>query len=424
MDESKLRISPFRIHSKETSAFPSPPGGLEPYAGTWGKEQAAHLVRRTHFGNKVNDLNFVRSFNYAEEAVTELISRASTEPLPDDPAWAKNGPSGDILDFYDLQLNWMDRMFNGGLLEKMMLFWSNHFVVGYNSVSGKANSSYANHMNNYYKLLHSSSFGNFKDFVNDISVNTAMLYYLNGYINDGSNIGSDFTQANQDFGRELLELFTLGILDKNGNPNYTDSNDAPYGDIQHVAASCTGWRVNNSNFTAFFDSDSFYNGNKTIFGVTDNFDLNGVVDLIFNTKPDDVAWFICKKLYTYFVSAEPNNQIIQELSDYFVQQNFEIAPTIAKLLSSTHFFDTSFYGARIKSPIELYLGFLREMEITFGTLPTNNGRLIHRLLYTPKQKGLVHAPTLFLCYLSVSAATPGNTLPSKYSRLAPPPVET
>ena len=101
-------------------------------------------------------------------------------------------------------------MFNGGLLEKMMLFWSNHFVVGYNSVSGKANSSYANHMNNYYKLLHSSSFGNFKDFVNDISVNTAMLYYLNGYINDGSNIGSDFTQANQDFGRELLELFTLG----------------------------------------------------------------------------------------------------------------------------------------------------------------------------------------------------------------------
>ncbi len=363
MSASILKTSPFEIHNKTVSSQQAT-GGLEPYTGPWNKATASHLVRRTHFGIKVSDLNFVRSFDDAQSAVDELITRASTEPLPDDPAWAKNGASGDILDFYQLQLNWMDRMYNGGLLEKMMLFWSNHFVVGYNSVSGKAESTYANHMNNYYKLLHADAFGNFKDLVNDVSINTAMLYYLNGYVNDGRNISNgDFTEANQDFGRELLELFTMGILDREGNPNYTDSNDAPYGDIQHVAAACTGWRVNNSNFTPFFDDDAFYSGNKTIFGQTANFDLQGVVDLIFDTKPNEVAWYICKKLYTFFVSAEPNEQIIGELADYFVQQNFEIAPTLSRLLSSAHFYDPVFYGSRIKSPVELYLGFLREMEI-------------------------------------------------------------
>lgn len=353
MNESNLRISPYKVHS--TRARKKPAAGLETFNGVWDKTTAAHLVRRTHFGNRISDLNFVRSFNTAELAVDELVNRASAVPLPDDPNWFKNGNSGNIQDFYDIQWSWMDRMYSGGLLERMMLFWSNHFVVGYNTVSGKASGSYANHMQNYMKLLHTDSFGNFKDLVYKISVNPAMLYYLNGYVNDQA-------EPNEDFGRELLELFTLGLEDKNGNPNYTDQ-DSPPGDVQEVARASTGWRVNNNTLNAFFNTDSFDSGSKTVLGQTGNHNLQDVVNIIFDQKPNEVAWFICRKLYTFFVSAEPNLTIIDELATFFVQQNFEIAPTLKRLLASAHFYETQFYGSRIKSPVEMYVGFLRETEL-------------------------------------------------------------
>ena len=326
---------------------------LNSYQGTWGKAQAAHLTRRTHFGNKISDLNRLRALGSAENAVNTIVDEAAAAILPDDPSWYNSGNSGDILDMYDIQFRWMDRMYNGGLMERMMLFWSNHFAVSYqnmNDLPGKAPGSYASHMYKYMKLIQQKGFGNFKELIRDMSKNSAMVYYLNNYNNSAG-------QPNEDFARELLELFALGTHDKNDAPNYTEN------DVAEVARAVTGWRVNNATLSGYFDASRHDAGSKTILGQTNTFDLDGVVDLIFDEKPNEVAWFLCRKLYVYFVSAEPDNAAIQNLADYCISVNFNIADVLKNLLSSAHFYEERFMGARIKSPIEVFMSFLRQLEI-------------------------------------------------------------
>ncbi|MBO6525147.1 MAG: DUF1800 domain-containing protein [Balneolaceae bacterium] len=327
---------------------------LDSYEGPWGKAQAAHLTRRTHFGNKISDLNRLRALGSAENAVNAIVDEAAAAILPDDPSWYNSGTSGDILDMYDIQFRWMDRMYNGGLMERMMLFWSNHFAVSYqnmNDLPGKAPNSYASHIYKYMKLIQQKGFGDFKELIRDMSKNSAMVYYLNNYNNRAG-------QPNEDFARELLELFTLGPEDRNGTVNYTEN------DVAEVARAVTGWRVNNTTLTGYFDAERHDSGSKTILGQPDTYDLDGVVDLIFDQKADEVAWFLCRKLYVFFVSAEPNDTAIQQLADYCINADFNIADVLKNLLSSTHFYEARFMGARIKSPIEVFMSFLRQLEIT------------------------------------------------------------
>ena len=178
---------------------------------------------------KVNDLNYARSLGSAANAADGIISRALSTPLPDDPQWFKNGNSGDILDMYDIQFRWMDLMYNGGLIERMLLFWSNHFAVSYqnmNALPDKAGNSYASHMYVYWKLLFNQGMGNFQELVRAVSKNSAMIYYLNNYNNTAG-------QPNEDFARELMELFTLGTNDKNGQPNYTEQDVA---EVAHLSS--------------------------------------------------------------------------------------------------------------------------------------------------------------------------------------------
>lgn len=331
--------------------------GLEPYSGPWNKPQASHLVRRTHIGLKINNLNYARSFPNSTDAVNAIVDNAISTPLPDDPQWFSNNNSGDVQDIYDIQFRWMDDMYNGGLLQRMMLFWSNHFAVSYsnmNALPDKASNSYSSHMYKYWKLLHEYSFGNFKEMVLAVSKNAAMLYYLNNYNNRKG-------QPNEDFARELMELFTLSPLNKDGQQNYTEN------DVAEVARAVTGWRVNDANLNGYFDESRHDSSSKTIFGVASNYDLDGVIDLIFNLREEEVAYFLCKKLYVFFVSAKPNETIIQQMADHCVSQNFDIGEVLKKLLSSAHFYEEQFMGSRIKSPTEIFISYLRELELTPNT---------------------------------------------------------
>ena len=387
--------------------------GLETYTGSWTKTQASHLIRRTHLGMKVNDLNYARSFSNATDAVNAIVDNAVSTPLPDDPQWYSNGNSGDVNDVYDIQFRWMDGMFNGGLLERMVLFWSNHFAVSYsnmNELTVKASGSYASHMYKYWKLLFGSGFGNFKDLLLAVSKNSAMLYYLNNY----NNIVG---QPNEDFARELMELFTLGPKDKNGNDNYSES------DVAEVARAVTGWRVNDASLSGYFDESRHDSTSKTIFGTTSNYDLDGVIDLIFSNKEQEVAYFLSKKLYVFFVSATPNETVISELADYCVTQNFDIAAVLKKLLSSAHFYETQFLGCRIKSPTEVFISYLRELEIT----PTSQLKEYIRLRMQELNEELLRPETVFgwAGYNPpYSDGTPGhfswlntNLLPSRWDNL-------
>ncbi|RNC79598.1 MAG: DUF1800 domain-containing protein [Balneola sp.] len=354
---------------------------LETYNGTWGKAQAAHLTRRTHFGNKISDLNRLRALGSASAAVDTIVDEAASAILPDDPSWYNSGNSGDILDIYDIQFRWMDRMYNGGLMERMMLFWSNHFAVSYqnmNDLPGKAPNSYSSHMYKYMKLLQTHGFGDYKELVRLVSKNSAMVYYLNNYNNSAG-------QPNEDFARELLELFTLGPKDKDENDNYSEN------DVAEVARAVTGWRVNDATLSGYFDDSRYDTGSKSILEQTDSFDLDGVIDLIFDQKPAEVAWFISRKLYVFFVSAEPDNDAIQELADYCLSVDFNIADVLKNLLSSTHFYDERFMGSRIKSPIEIFISFLRQLEIA----PTSEIKEYIRVRMQELNEELLRPETVF-----------------------------
>lgn len=355
---------------------------LDSYQGNWGKAQAAHLTRRTHFGNKISDLNRLRTLGSATNAANTLVNEASSLILPDDPSWYTNGTSGNILDMYDIQFRWMDRMYNGSLMERMILFWSNHFAVSYqnmNDLSGKAPSSYTSHIYKYFKLLQQKGFGDFKELVRDVSKNSAMVYYLNNYNNRQG-------QPNEDFARELLELFTLGPEDKNGLPNYSEN------DVAEVSRAVTGWRVNNASLLGYFDESRFDSGSKIILNQPSfNHNLDSVIDLIFSEKKEEVAWFLCRKLYVFFVSAEPNNAIIQQMADHCVSANFNIGDILKNLFSSTHFYEERVMGARIKSPIETFLSFLRQFEIA----PTSEIKEYIRLAMQDSNEELLRPETVF-----------------------------
>ncbi|MCA1802279.1 MAG: DUF1800 domain-containing protein [Rhodothermaceae bacterium] len=355
--------------------------GLPPFNGSWTKVQAAHLVRRTHFGIRTNNLNFVRSFPNATQAVTALVNNAKSTPLPDNPQWFNSGTSGNILHMYDTQFRWMDSMYNGGLLQRMMLFWSNHFAVSYsnmNALPDKAGNSYASHMYKYWTLLHLQSFADFKTIVSQFSKNSAMVYYLNNY-----NYRAG--EPNQDFARELMELFTIGPTDKNGADNYSEN------DVAEVSRAVTGWRVNDGALSSYFDASRHDTGSKTVFGQTGNYDLDGVINLIFEHRREQAAWFICRKLYVYFVSAEPDTTVIDSMAAYCIHQNFDISAVLTNLLSSSHFYQDRFMGCRIKSPIELFISYLRELEIT----PTTQIKEYIRLRMQDSNEELLRPETVF-----------------------------
>lgn len=362
-------------------SFNTHSSSLDTYVGPWEKAQAAHLTRRTHFGNKVSDLNRLRALGSASNAVNTIVDEAASAILPDDPSWYNSGTSGDILDMYDIQFRWMDRMYNGGLMERMILFWSNHFAVSYqnmNDLPGKAPNSYSSHMYKYFKLLQTHGFGDFKELVRQVSKNSAMVYYLNNYNNSAG-------QPNEDFARELLELFTLGPKDKDENDNYSE------GDVAEVARAVTGWRVNDATLSGYFDNSLYDAGSKNILGQTDTFDMDGVIDLIFDQKADEVAWFLCRKLYVFFISAEPDNSAIQDLADHCISVNFNIAEVLKNLLSSAHFYEDRFMGSRIKSPIEIFISFLRQLEIA----PTSEIKEYIRVSMQDLNEELLRPETVF-----------------------------
>jgi len=203
----------------------------------------------------------------------------------------------------------------------------------------------------YFRILEENALGNFKSFVYDIGIAPSMLIFLNGVQNTRF-------EPNENYARELFELFTLG--QDNG---YTQN------DIVEAARALTGW----NGFTeacapigfvpAFHDT-----GQKTIFGQTDNFGYDELVDLIFNQRQSEMANYICGKLYTYYVNREINDGIVEGLAQIFIDSNFEIAPVLRTLFKSAHFFDEAHIGGRIKSPVESIFGFIKEVEYPIENL--------------------------------------------------------
>jgi hypothetical protein len=197
--------------------------------------------------------------------------------------------------------------------------------------------------------------------VREIGLTPAMLVYLNGNFNVK-------TAPNENFARELLELFTMSPKDRAGDDNYTQA------DIEEIARALTGWIVDYYTNTSQFVPGRFDESEKTFFGRTGAFGYDDVIDIVFEERGAQAAYFICSELYREFVYDAPAPDLVQEMADLFVANDFELAPVIGALLKSAHFFDEQVIGARIKSPVELITGAL--LDVGFEPVPEAFGLFI------------------------------------------------
>ena len=325
--------------------------GLEPYAEPLDRRRVAHLLRRASFGANPQRVNTWTGAS-AEEVVDALVDEARAWPDVPTPAWALQPVPGgfnpdyatqNALNLQELRSSWIESMFRRGLREKMTLLWHNHFVTGVETYN------HAQIAHAYLKTLRTYAVGDFKRFVYDIGLEPAMLVYLDG----NSNVKD---APNENYARELMELFTMSPTGPDGTPNYTED------DIKEMARALTGWGVNMTVLKGTFQDTLFDDGEKSFLGRTGNFGYDDVVEILFEERADAIAHFISRKLYQEFVYAAADETVVAELATILLEHDFRIAPVLRTLLKSAHFFDDQVIGARIKSPFEMMVGMMVEMH--------------------------------------------------------------
>lgn len=335
----------------DSDIFGPPPrvqvaAGLEPYSPTeatpWNRRRVAHLLRRTGFSAPADRVAEFLNLQ-PEAAVDRIVNEALAFPLPPDPPFASVVPpppsappeERDAFRVMNveakdtLRITWFRSLYENGLRERMALFWSNHFVTQAGIYF------YTAYAHQYLKLLRTHALGDFKQFVYDIGLTPAMILYLDLDKNVKGN-------PNENYARELLELFTTGL------GQYTQE------DIREIARALTGWSADISTLSTRFNPDRYDGTEKTFFGRTGAFGYDEVIDIIFEERAEAVARFICEKLYKEFVYANPDEAIVGQLADLFIASEFRIEPVVRALLKSAHFFDDTFIGSRIKGPVELF----------------------------------------------------------------------
>jgi uncharacterized protein (DUF1800 family) len=356
---------------------------LDPYTPVLTAKTAAHLLRRATFGPTQAEITAFTGLT-ATQAVQQLITNANYSLVPIDINDAAstvgqpvttipwNGDRNSELGYF-VAYWWMGVMLGQNqpitLLDKLTLFWQNHFVTARETVD-----EYRYIWRNL-KLLRDNAFGNFRQLVIDVTKDPAMLIYQNGSEN---RVGA----PNENYGREMQELFTIGVRDGTGTPNYTED------DVKTAARTLTGWTVTNyktpgsTTISSVFDPARHDTTNKVFSGKYGNTVITGrsgatagdleladLTTMILN-RPE-TARFMCRKLYRWFVnpSITPaiETNVIVPLATFFSSpaNDWKIRPVLEKLLTSQVFFDESNVGAIVKSPAEMMLGMLR----FFGQLP-------------------------------------------------------
>ena len=383
---------------------------LNAYAQPLTTAQATHLLRRATMGPTQTEITTFTG-QTATVAIQSLITSITSPTPPVDLKDTLSTAGQSIVDkVYDINRNsdyrlyqkywWINLMAKQGanpsIQEKLTLFWQNHFVTTSDAVDENRA------VFKYFTLIRNNILGNFKDFVREVSKDPAMLKFLNG--NDSTK-----GTPNENFARELMELFVVGAKDFAGNNNYVEN------DVKAAARALTGWQNQNFYSTSVATVGSTFTlsrhdanakqfslsypdpvnptlGTKinaipiptpsppmgyTNFG---DFELDELLAMLF--RHPETPKFICRKLYRFFVNPNVTQDIetnviiplanIFKTIDPITGKAFEIKPIIIKLLSSEHFYDVSNFGAIVKSPLEFLIGTFRFFNFQVPVIDSGN----------------------------------------------------
>ena len=323
-----------------------------------GKDTAlmAHLMRRAGFGAPYDELEARADKGY--EATVEELLHPEDQPDIEVDLLRRYFPQWRHLEQMEMgQTYWTYRMINTKrpLQEKIAVFWHGVLCTGY---SKSENGGQLQRQINLFRL---QGMGNFANLLVQVSQDPAMVFYLD-------NCMSHKGAINENYGRELLELFSLGV-GMDGEPNYTEE------DVQECARAFTGWTIANPipqfpygrhEVLFMYNPDDHDDGEKTFLGETGRWNGEDVIDII--AKQPATARFISRHLYNFFVADEPgvpawqgtpphDPAAIKLLEDEYFRSNYDMRSVLRVLFNSEFFKNARF--AKVKSPVETTVGTIR-----------------------------------------------------------------
>jgi uncharacterized protein (DUF1800 family) len=342
----------------------------------WTLFEAAHLLNRAGFGGSPSAIKDFHSLG-REKAVDSLLDPGEAINAFPAPDWSdKEVALADMRSRLDMrkearkatrglsredaekqrreaikqfqQLNrqqaleaqawWFRRMLKSEapLREKMTLFWHDHFATSVQKVKQTVLVFQQN------ELFRENALGSFKELTQKILLDPAMMLYL-----DTQN--SKKGMPNENFAREVMELFTLG------EGNYTEQ------DIHEAARAFTGYQINRLNGTVSHNTRQWDDGEKTLFGTTGKFNGTDVVNLIFEKK--DPARFMAKKLWQFFVYEESSQSAITALAQIYQKENFQTGALLREIFLSKEFYSEAAMRTQIKCPVQYLVSILKQLEI-------------------------------------------------------------
>lgn len=365
--------------------------GLEPYTGAWGFEQAAHLLRRTTFNCRRQDIlslvskgmNGAVDFLFTPQPLPQPpIAIGTNDSVKQGETWvnAAFNSTTDSNRLESLAGWWVNLMRDNpnSAVEKMVLFWHNHFVSAAASVKD------ARYSYKQIATFRENVFGNFKVLTKKIALDPAMLRYLNGNTNTKQD-------TNENFARELQELFTIGKGKEITKGNYTTYTEA---DVQAAARVLTGFSDSADKITYIFTdrnhdaSDKVFSaayGNTVIKGRTGEAgalaELDDLLTMIFNQEA--TALNICREIYRwyadYVIDDTIEQNIIKPMAKILKDNNYELKPALLALFKSSHFYDSARFGSMIKPTADFVLSTFNSVlaSLPKPTSPTDYVRIYY-----------------------------------------------
>ena len=371
--------------------------------------QIEHLLRRAGFGARPDETDVFRKFS-TSQAVEYLLAY---EDIPDDvdghigaPGYVGMNSAGEFSPrarIADARQRWLFRMVhsNRPLQEKMTLFWHNHFATGYTKIAGLLNqaegtrymaakaSEDPGHVRGQIEMLRDNALGSFPEILLNIAKDTAMLYWLDGRTNTKA-------QPQENFGREIMELFTMGV------GNYTES------DVYAAARVFTGWNLTREGAAADgsqhfqfvynaaqhdtgakdFSFPARPDGSKTIpartaaSGMQDGLDFIAAIAMSPNT-----ARYLATKLYRFFVSesGSVSADFVNRIASVYLTNDGEMKPVVREVLLSPEFWSPASYFARYSWPVEFVVRAIKDVGWTGFSLGDTLAPLSNmgQILYDP-----------------------------------------
>jgi len=285
----------------------------------------AHLLRRTRFAAIPSEINALSALDWADAVEAVLDTSAAPSHTVGTP---NMDPSrGSYQRFTDMVHFWLDRATNsnGALIEKMVLFWHGHFCTSLDKTFDHSALLEQN------QLFRATGMGSFLSLTHNVSLQPAMIAYLD---NDRNVLGS----PNENFARELMELFTLGV------------NQYSEQDVVESARAWTGYGLNNDD-QYFFDASKHDSGSKTFFGQTGNYGGPDIINLIFSQKGVRVSQFMAEKLWSFFAYPNPSSTIINEIASAF-RANWNTTEALRAIFNHPEFRSVQAKQGLVRSPVE------------------------------------------------------------------------